>query len=67
MHGNEKRNGIFLCVDYQCGQGFSLSFGRFPQLSVSQQGGYTVYKEPSIRMKYILQFIRFNLSKVYRN
>ena len=50
-----------LFVGNQCGQGFSLTFGRLFKLAVFQERYDTVQQKPSVGVEYRLQFILFCL------
>ena len=61
------RKRLCLYIGNQCGQGFSLAFGRLLQFAILQERCDTVYQEPSVSVEYKLQFICFDLSKMCRN
>ena len=56
-----------LHVGNQCGQGFSLAFGRLLQFAVLQERCDAVQQKPSVSVEYKLQFIFLYLSQMRWN
>ena len=64
---NLRRPLFFSVGRYDGSKRLSLSGGRLFQFAVPQERRDTVQQEPSVRMEYKLQLIRFDLSEVCGN